>query len=257
MKNIYCFLIILFQTIFLFSQERETLFKIDSIQCVVIKIDSIENFYLIDIQSNEDIYKIISRKMCNTCSNLHIGKMYQLSLYAMFPPTLNFLDQRYHIGGNVFIEIDWGNNLYHAQELCGLCYETDPIKIKKCKRLINQQDAFENAMLYIYFHYDIKKNKHITFIDFIEKQKVNSIHFTLTKPKSIPVYASPEATDINWELFVDTVKQKNFNGKVLYRYRNFFFIQGYYACDDEVEIIGWIDKKYFPVIKKNDNNSEK
>lgn len=166
MKTIYCFLLIFFQIIFLFSQETEAKSKIDTNQYVIMKIDSIDNFYLINFQSNNGCYKVVSRKIHNSCANLVLGKVYKLNLSEMFPFTLNFSDQRFHIGGGVCIDIDCGNNLYYAQELCGLCYESDSLKLIKCKQLENSQYAFENSMQYIYFHYNIDKEKYPSFFEF-------------------------------------------------------------------------------------------
>lgn len=245
MKNICGLLIILFQTIFLFGQERDLLlFEIESIECTVMEIDSIENFYLIYVKSNEEEYKIVSKKMNNNCSKIHLRETYKLSINPMFPPILNFLDQKYHIGEGVFIDIDWGNNLYYAKEFCGLCYETDSIKIRKCSKLIEQQNKLENALLNIYFHYDNKKNKHVSFADFYKESKKNSSHFITNKTISIPVYEFPEIGNIIYRLFSESSNEEIFHGQVFFKYKNFYFITGYYDNDREVEILGWVEKKY-------------
>ncbi len=243
MKTIYSFLLIFFQIIFSFSQEKETQFRIDTNQYMIMKIDSIDNFYLINFQSNNACYKVVSRKILNSCSNLVLGEVYKLSLSEMFPFTLNFSDQRFHIGEGVYIDIDYGNNLYYAKELCGLCYEFDSIKLLKCKQLENSQYVFENTMQYIYFHYDIDKDKSASFFEFYRDLEKNSISFVLNNIKTIPIFISPEISDINYELFNDTIEHKIFQGKIFYEYKNLYFIKGRYAGDDN-EIMGWIEKKH-------------
>ena len=242
MKNICCFLIVLSQMTFLFCQEIEN--KIDCPQCKVMKIDSIDFFYLIDVQSTEHQYKIVSRKMQNNYSNLLLGGTYDLSLHAIFPSMFNFRDYRHHIGRGICIDIDWGNNLYQARELCGLCYETDSIKLKECKQIINKEEAFENAMLYIYFHYRAKKDKKTSFLNFYEIKKANSIPFVLNNVEQIFIYFFPKISETKYQLFSDTTKEKEFIGKVYYEYKNFYYIKGCFVYGSGDEVMGWIEKKF-------------
>jgi len=226
----------------LFCQEIET--KIECSQCKVMKIDSIDFFYLIDVQSTEHQYKIVSRRMQNNYSNLLLEETYDLSLHAIFPPILNFQDYRHHIGRGICIDIDWGNNLYQAHELCGLFYETDSIKLKEWKQIINKEETFENAMLYIYYHYRVKKDKKISFLDFYENIKTSTLPFVLNNVEQIPIYFFPKVSEIKYQLFGNTMREKEFIGKVYYEYKNFYFIIGYYDYGSDDEILGWIEKKY-------------
>ncbi|NCU26069.1 hypothetical protein EOM86_05025 [Candidatus Nomurabacteria bacterium] len=242
MKNSYCILIFLLHALFLFGQEQNSIGKIDSIRCVIVKIDSIGNFYIIDVLSNENKYKIVSRKVHSDCYNLHEGEIYQLCLYPTIPDIASH--HEHNIGLDTYVEIDWGTNLYVAQELCGLCYQTDTVKLKKCKRLISQQCELEAAMSTVYFFYKTKKDNHTTFIDFYKKQMDNAMSFTLSGTNIIPIYVSPKNADIKYQLFSDTMCQKVFNGKVLYEYKKYYLIQGYYDPDIEVEFLGWIEKRH-------------
>lgn len=248
----YCISAILLQALSSFGQETPLLKKIDSTECKLVKIDSIGNFYLLNFQEKNNQYKIVSRKTGNTCANLHTGNTYRLNLVAMWPKTMNYLDVNHHIGGGICIQIDWGTNLYEAQEICGLCYETDSLKLKNCKNIINKQNRFENGMLYIFFHY-LPKNKHgekeKTFAEFCEIQKANSIPFTLNNIKRIPINLSPATGNDPYFLFTDSLNQKLFIGKILFEYNNFYYIQGNYENDPEFELYGWIEKKFLITTK--------
>jgi len=144
-KNIYTILLLLlFDYGLLFSQKKMI---INGIDCIIVKIDSIDNYYLINAKSNEKEYKIVSRKVEIDCSNFYIdiGRVYKFNLQASPQLSLNHRDYMHHLGGETFVKIDWGNNLFYADELCGLCYETDTLRQKRCKQIINQQEAFENS----------------------------------------------------------------------------------------------------------------
>jgi len=232
--------------------KKPLLEKIDSTECVLVKIDSIGNFYLINFQEKNNQYKIVSRKTVNTCVNLHVGEKYKLNLIALFPIIMNQLEFNHHIGGGICINIDWGYNLYEAQEICGLCYETDTLKLINCKNIINKQNRFENGMLYIFFHYlpiDKHGEKEKTFAEFCEKQKANSIQFTLSNIKRIPINSSPLIENDPYLLFTDSINQKLFIGKILFEYNNFYYIQGNYENNPEFEIYGWIEKKFLITTK--------
>lgn len=243
MKHTYCFLIILFQTLQVFSQEGEPIERFDSVECIIMKIDSIDHFYLINVLSGDNKYKIVSRKTDNSCYNIHVGSLYNLNLWALQPRSMNPPHERFHIGRSVFVELDWGHNFYYADELCGLCYESDSVKLRICKQLISNQEALESSMLYIYFFYTPKRNRDSSFINFLTKQEANSVSFTLYNTKPIPVYLSPDA-DTCYKLFDDTaLMDEVFYGRILYKYKRLYFVQGHYSNNDKVEFCRWIPKK--------------
>jgi len=240
MKYFSCFFIMLFQITLLLGQD--TVGIIECPQCEVMKIDSLDHFYLIDVQSNKDKYKIVSRKTQNSCSNLLLGETYKLTLVAMYSLILNSNDYSHHIGRGICINIDWGNNLYQVQQLCGLCYETDSIKLNECKKNIAKEDRFERAMSTIRFFYLSKKEKRkgTSFLEFYEEKQANSIPFVLNDVEEIPVYSFNRHEKTQ---YIDTMVHKGFSGRVYHEYKNFYFIKGIYVYSNDNEIMGWIDKK--------------
>jgi hypothetical protein len=102
----------------------------------VYKIDSINNYYLIYASKNDSLYKIVSKKEtmknCNriqkngeydfklhsTLSNRHIGNM---DISAKSLPHVNcfYYDEQTYI----CLERDSINDLFHADNIKGLCFQ--------------------------------------------------------------------------------------------------------------------------------------
>jgi len=240
MKNSWFFFFFLLHSLFLFGQENDFKEKKDILRCVVVKIDSIENYYIIDVLSNEIKYKILSRKVHSDCYTLYEGGIFDFCIYPTIPEIAS--DQVYFFGIDTNIELNWGANLYVAQELCGLCYETDSANLNQCKRLVKQQEEFESAIITIYFFYKTKKSN-CSIKDFYKKNIENAMPFVLFGTKTIPIYFTPKKGEVKYELFNDTINQKVFYGKVFYQYKNYYLIQGYYNSNINIKILGWIDKR--------------
>jgi len=100
----------------------------------VIKIDSINNVYLIYAIKRDSLFKILSLKNnLSTCNKIKIGKQYNFELQSLFPnkflgkhnlspnylPNVNGID--YH-GTTIKIERDSINDLHYSSNIKGLCY---------------------------------------------------------------------------------------------------------------------------------------
>ena len=78
-------------------------------------------------------YKIVSQKVENDCNNIEIAEEYLLTLYGnnKYMNVISSNDEyvKYPDGTEILIgpNMDWGNDLYYAVEINGLCY----IKEKK------------------------------------------------------------------------------------------------------------------------------
>lgn len=223
---------------FLFSQNKNYKEIANKIPCNVIKIDSIENFYLIDVFSKNDKYKLISKKNKSACSNIYIGGLYYFTIHQ----TAQELVNKQYVDNEFYIKIDWGSNLYIVDELCGLCYETDTSNNYLCKQINEQEAKLEAILTKVFFNY-YKNDQKKSIEDFKTQIKENTTPFTLTGGRFIPIYSSPIKSEINYLLFNDTINQKVFYGKVFYQYKNYYLIQGYYNSNFDIQILGWIDKR--------------
>lgn len=93
----------------------------------VIKIDSIQNVYVIYATKHKTTVKIVSKKSGFCKNKIEIGKFYKLTTTSLFPPNIR---NRLDIGGigyeGVHIKLENNNgvlwDLFTCIELDGLCY---------------------------------------------------------------------------------------------------------------------------------------
>lgn len=112
--------------------------NIDSEFHKVIKIDSINNYYLIYTTKNDSLFKIVSEKSyLNNCKKIKEGKDYPLKVVSMSKSApsiagikispVNYLDvQCFQFDKNTQICKEEGiDDLYFTKNLNGLCYIKD------------------------------------------------------------------------------------------------------------------------------------
>lgn len=135
------YLLILFSLTFACSCKniQRTMIKNETFQYEIEKIDSINNWYILNAKKNDTVYKIISKKINlanGKCEKIKIGEKYRFSLHSRNenPPTINgvklrpqnYLDIRcysFDEKTEICIEPEKGiYNLYFTKELQGLCY---------------------------------------------------------------------------------------------------------------------------------------
>lgn len=97
-------------------------------QFEIVKIDSIENTYIVYARRNDSIVKIVSAKeTIPSCNSIKKGKFYALKLRSVFSPNFH---QKLDIAGFKFngtlIKIKGENtvwDLFITENMKGLCYE--------------------------------------------------------------------------------------------------------------------------------------
>ena len=136
MKKVFFLVLITLVMGFLFSFEKMNTNCIET-SYLVIKIDSINNWYLITASRNDSIFKIVSMKtqVCD-CQKISYGKRYNFDLQKRIENVLskkgmklipvNYLDvsgANFNQDTDDFIPRESGvNGLYVCKNLKGLCY---------------------------------------------------------------------------------------------------------------------------------------
>lgn len=115
---------------------------VTGIEYRIIKIDTIENIYLINAEKadisikNTSIIKIASAKTSDKCKKgnlLKVNKIYKFNIESLYPK--NFVSHHYLTGityNGVFVpfekNINFKRNLFITTDLEGLCYKTKNTK---------------------------------------------------------------------------------------------------------------------------------
>lgn len=118
------------------SQFQSVNKKSDLDSCYVNRIDSIDNFYLIYVDKNDSLFKIVSQKeMIVNCKKIKVGSKYNFVLRSIRnnAPTIgnikivpvNHLDTHcYQFDTNTKIcKEDGVHDLYFVDNLKGLCFK--------------------------------------------------------------------------------------------------------------------------------------
>ena len=129
------FILFISQTLKIFAQyEIDTSMKLPlPIECKIVRIDSVGNHYVIyAIQVTEEgkpeKYKIVSAKDSTSCQNIMVDKHYKLTFNQHISPeirTMNGPFPRLFSGGAVILPYGWGDDLYFALDVRGLCHNVE------------------------------------------------------------------------------------------------------------------------------------
>ena len=137
MKFEFLFVILFLLLFFKCTTNKPLIFKNDN-YFLVKKIDSLDNVYIIYIERNDSIFKIVSKRESNNCKPIQVGKYYLFKLKSVFPDNFGM---KLDVGGvrvyntNIELEDDsvvW--DLFITENLDGLCY------IKRRKIFRNKSD---------------------------------------------------------------------------------------------------------------------
>ena len=104
----------------------------------VIKIDSIENKYLIYVQKNDSVFEIVSKKneRINYCTEIIVGNKYELHLESYFKNLIidgsdlspkNIQNVTHYVieGTGIKLESECRRELFYTNNIKGLCYVND------------------------------------------------------------------------------------------------------------------------------------
>lgn len=96
-----------------------------NVTCLICKIDSIENYYLIYAQDSvKKKYLIISKRdTLVQCQNIFVDKSYHFTFECPILYPMNSMDIRDLSYGGIQMPRDYGDADYHALELKGLYYD--------------------------------------------------------------------------------------------------------------------------------------
>lgn len=139
------FFLILFIVVYntIFAQEFM------NVTCYICQIDFIDDYFLIySKNSTENKYLILSKKdNTDTCQNVEIGQSYKFTFDIPMIQPMNLKIALISPSGKR-IKHDWGNDLYYALELKGLCYnprfKEDVIKIREENDKIMREKSLSN-----------------------------------------------------------------------------------------------------------------
>ncbi len=149
MKNLLClnmFFVFFFQTIKLFAQEGDSNARMTSIECEIVKIDSVGDYYVIYAKDTLDKYKIVSQKDSTVFQNIVVREHYKLTLFAYSGEHKTFLYDvtRIFPGGAVISSYGWGKSLYFALDIRGLCHNIEfKNDILKKRKEIEEQEPLK------------------------------------------------------------------------------------------------------------------
>lgn len=94
------FILVVLQTFKLSAQEIDT--ELLSVECEIVRIDSVGNHYVIYAKDSSDKYKIVVEKDSTMCQNIVVGQFYELTLDPGIR-TMNVLDPISFPGGATII----------------------------------------------------------------------------------------------------------------------------------------------------------
>lgn len=94
----------------------------------IIRIDSIQHILIIYTRKDAAAYKIVTRKDSIPCNPIRVGEAYPLVVFAgskdfkgiSLPPHVTGAS---YDGVPVNFEKEWGNNIFYAVNLKGLCLQ--------------------------------------------------------------------------------------------------------------------------------------
>jgi hypothetical protein len=132
MKTFVIILAVIFLSVSCVTKKREmAVTAVENIKlnnnCEIIKIDSINNIYVLYAKRNDSLVKIVSMKQIdNNCKQIEIGHIYNLKIKSFFSDNFH---QKLDIKGfkvsNTIIKLE-GNgviwDLFSTENLKGLCY---------------------------------------------------------------------------------------------------------------------------------------
>lgn len=193
------FIVIILNVISLTNKLQSQNFEIkQKCEIHVVKIDSTMDYIIVYGISNNNKYKIVTRKVDSDCNNIFVSGKYNVTLISMNEndsfKIMNRCDIHYGWGGDNIIlnEPDWGCNIYLVEEIFGLCYTTDVEKIEQFEKWIEKHPlTFPRT----------KKND--TFR--LESQKLLSKEFKIKLP--VPYHTQKDNFDqsvIYYYSFVDS-----------------------------------------------------
>jgi len=132
MKKIFFLLVIGFLSIYnLYAQEERWPVERGTQDYIVEKIDSMYSYYLIYVSRNNGVntYRLVEKKndSINCNSKIVVGKVYKLTIHGnedAFGPVIGY-EYPVEVEEGLFLplELEWGYDLYYADEIEGLCYK--------------------------------------------------------------------------------------------------------------------------------------
>lgn len=132
MKTIKILLLIIICSAYsnLYSQEERWPIKRGTQDYIVEKIDSMYSYYLIYVSRNNRVntYRLVEKKndSINCNSKIVVGKVYKLTIHGnedAFGPVIGYEYPVEVEEGFLPLELEWGYDLYYADEIEGLCYK--------------------------------------------------------------------------------------------------------------------------------------
>jgi hypothetical protein len=120
-----------------YSQKFDNLKNKRTAEIEIVNIDSTQDYYLIYAYSNNLHLKIISRKCPYYKRNIEVSKKYIVTIASFNenlpekfqisnPCDVNF---GFEDGNYISNDLEWGCNLYYANEILGLFYSTNNLEI--------------------------------------------------------------------------------------------------------------------------------
>jgi len=163
------FILLILQTMELPAQERNTGLLL--VECEIIKIDSVGDYYVIYAKNISEKYKIVSKKDSMSCQNIVVGEFYKITLDLPILQPMNPTPVTFS-GGAVIIPYGWGKTLYFPLDIRGLCYNIEfKSDILKKRNEIEEQEplkAKNKRERKKYFEHCRKE---------IEKEKGNTLYY--------------------------------------------------------------------------------
>ena len=286
-QNIICICVLfLLMLSGLSSYSQSTNFKFfrkNLVECVVIKIDSIGDYYVIDAIESKgnfvtnlqdyDKYQIISKKVNCNVNLLQEKVVYEFNIMHLYPNETNSCQEHlFEKHNGIKIDIDWGFNLYACKELVGRCYDTigcyynsfysscDSISSFYCQNdstiiSLTIDDScydplweidFESNNLSIFIAQGyIKKKKRMDESELINRYISNKRKFIIKKD-SISYIGSRLFDETKLETLYNNNQKIVLKGFVYFKYKNYYYFIGSYLDEDnrEVKTSGWIRTRY-------------
>jgi len=138
--NLY-FILFILQIFQLSAQETDT--ELLFVECEIVRIDSVGNYYVIYAKDSSEKYKIISMKDSTVCQNIVVGHFYKITLDPPIPRSMNVVPITFP-GGATIIPYGWGNSLYFPLDIRGLCYNVEfKDDILKKRKEIEEQEPLK------------------------------------------------------------------------------------------------------------------
>jgi len=131
------FILLILQIFKLSAQEAYP--DLLSIECEIVKIDSVGNYYVIYAKDTSEKYKIVSKKHDTICQDITVGQSYRITL-SSYIRSANIIPVTFPDGACI-IPYGWGKTLYFPLEIRGLCYNIEfAIDYLKKRKEIEEQE---------------------------------------------------------------------------------------------------------------------